>query len=258
MASQGRTIEVAGIKLDYQETGAGPTVLYLHGITGGQSPPLVEELSTRHRVIAPEHPGFGRSRIPDWMMGTGDVGFFYLDLLRALDLRDVHLVGHCVGGWMAAETAIRSTGRIKSLTLLAPLGVVVPEAPVSDIFISNWDNLDRLQFHDQAAFERWSKTAGEPDMDVMLQNRAALARLAWNPRLANPQLAFWLHRINVPTLVAWGKEDKVIPFPSHKPYLREIAGAELHALDNAGHALPLERPREIGERLTTFLQKTKA
>src|SRR4051794_4888607 len=199
--------DVVGTKLGYREAGAGPTVLFLHGAAGAAWDPLLERLSSGHRILAPEHPGFGRSQIPDWMMSVGDVAFFYLDLLRALDLRDVHLVGHCVGGWIAAEIAIRSTGRLKSVALLAPMGVVVKEAPVGDIFIWNWDEFDRMQFHDQAAFDRWSKANPEPDMDVMLQNRAALARLAWNPRLSNLQLAYWLHRINVPTLVAWGKED---------------------------------------------------
>jgi pimeloyl-ACP methyl ester carboxylesterase len=250
-------IEVAGCRLSYQEAGAGPTILYLHGISGSAWPPLLDGLAAHHRVIAPEHPGFGRSAIPDWMMSVGDVAFFYLDFLRALDLRDVHLVGHCVGGWMAAEMAIRATGRIKSVALLAPLGVVVKDAPVGDIFIWNWDEFDRRQFHDEAAFARWSKSNGEPDMDVMLQNRAALARLAWAPRLSNPQLAFWLHRINVPTQLIWGKEDQVIPFASHKPYVQEIPGVGFDAFDDTGHALPLERPSEVAARLTAFLQQAQ-
>lgn len=260
MVSQSKTneIEVAGFKLRYQEAGTGPTVLYLHGISGAAWTPLLDELAANYRVVAPEHPGFGRSQIPDWMMSVGDVAFFYLDLLRALDLRDAHLVGHCVGGWIAAEVAIRSTGRLASLALLAPAGVVVAEAPVGDIFIWSWEDFDRRQFHDQAAFECWSKANPAPDLDVMLQNHAALARLAWTPRLSNPQLAFWLHRINVPTLLVWGKEDQVIPFASHKPYLREIPGVALHALDNTGHALPVERPQEVAERLTSFLPKAKA
>src|SRR3954449_3253789 len=150
MASQSKTneINVAGVKLAYQEAGAGPTVLYLHGAAGGTWPALVDELAERHRVIVPEHPGFGRSQIPDWMMSVGDVAFFYLDLLRALDLRDVHLVGHCVGGWIAAEIAIRSTGRLSSLALLAPARVEAPEAPFDDIFVWSAEEFARRHFHD--------------------------------------------------------------------------------------------------------------
>jgi pimeloyl-ACP methyl ester carboxylesterase len=251
-------IPLAGVTLRYQEAGEGPTVLYLHGVSGAAWTPLLSELAARSRVIAPEHPGFGRSAIPDWMMSVGDLAFFYLDLLRALDVRDVHLIGHGVGGWIAAELAIRSTGRLADLALLAPLGVVLPEAPVGDIFIWSWEEFDDRQFHDPAALDRWRNATPEPDIDIMLQNRAALARLAWTPRLSNPQLAFWLHRINIPTLVMWGREDRVIPFASHKPYLREIAGAELHAFDHAGHALPVERPHEVAERLAAFLHQPRA
>ena len=66
---------------------------------------MLETLSGGYRVLAPEHPGTGRGQIPDWMMSVGDVAFFYLDLMQALDLRNVHLVGHGLGGWIAAEIA---------------------------------------------------------------------------------------------------------------------------------------------------------
>ena len=118
-------IEVAGTKLGYREAGAGAPVLFLHGAAGASWDPLHDELSAGCRVIAPEHPGFGRGQIPDWMMGVGDVAFFYLDLMQALDLRNVHLVGHGLGGWIAAEIAIRSTARLASLALLAPAGKLV-------------------------------------------------------------------------------------------------------------------------------------
>lgn len=247
-------IEVAGVKLRYAEAGEGPAVLYLHGAAGATWTPLLDELSKSHRIIAPEHPGFGRSQIPEWMMSVGDVAFFYLDALQAMGLAEVHLVGHCVGGWIAAEIAIRSTERLATLALLAPAGVTVPEAPVGDIFIWSAEEFDRRQFHDQAAADRWSEANPNPDIDAALQTRAALARLAWSPRLSNPQLAYWLHRIDVPTLLAWGKEDQVIPFACHKPYVQEIQGATLHALPETGHALPIERSREVGERLMTFLR----
>src|SRR4029078_3818691 len=105
-------IDVAGTKLGYREAGAGASVLFLHGAAGAAWDPLLETLSGGYRVLAPEHPGFGRGQIPDWMMSGGDGGVFLLDLMQALDLRDVHLVGHGLGGWIAAEIAIRSTARL--------------------------------------------------------------------------------------------------------------------------------------------------
>ena len=252
-----KTVEIAGTKLRTLEAGDGPAVLFLHGADGEIWSPLLDALSADHRVIAPEHPGFGRAKIPGWMMSTGDLAFFYLDLLTTLGLRDLNLVGHCLGGWIAAEMAIRSTDRLASLTLLAPAGVASPEAPFDDIFAWGAEEFARRQFHDQKLAEAWQQAQAGLDIDIILQNRTGLARLAWNPRLHNPQLPHWLHRIDVPTLLIWGENDRVIPFACHKPLASEIKQAELISLPQTGHALPIERASDTAARLKTFLQGAK-
>jgi pimeloyl-ACP methyl ester carboxylesterase len=248
------TIDVAGTKLRILEAGEGPPVLFLHGAAGASWSPLLDQLGSRCRVIAPEHPGFGRSQIPEWMMSVGDVAFFYLDVLAALDLKGVHLVGHCLGGWIAAEIAIRSTQRLRALTLLAPAGVANDDAPFDDIFAWSAEEFARRQFHESKLAEEWQQAQAKLDIDVVLQNQTAVARLAWNPRLANLQLPYWLHRIDIPTMLVWGEDDRVIPFACREAFLREIPHAELLALPKSGHALPIERAKEIGPRLTAFLQ----
>ena len=96
------------------------------------------------------------------------------------------------------------------------------------------------------------------DLDITLQNRAAAARLAWNPRLNNPQLTYWLHRIDVPTLFIWGKEDQICPFACAEPYMRPIKNAELYALAETGHALHTERPKEVAAKLNAFFERVKS
>lgn len=250
---QESTVAVRDWNLRIQEAGKGPTVLYLHGATGASWNPLLEHLSAKCRVIAPEHPGFGTSQIPAWVMSAGDLAFFYLDVLQALDLRDVHLVGHCVGGWIAAELAVRNTARLRTLTLLAPAGVGCAEAAFGDVFLWSHEEFARRQFHDQARAEQHIRALAGAEIDVLLQNRAAVARIGWSPRLENPQLRHWLHRIDVPTLLIWGEDDEIAPFACHRPYIEEIRGAELLALPQSGHALPIERADEIVERLGAFL-----
>jgi pimeloyl-ACP methyl ester carboxylesterase len=247
-------IDVAGTKLGYREAGAGATVLFLHGAAGAAWDPLLDRISSGYRMLAPEHPGFGRGQIPDWMMSVGDVAFFYLDLMQALDLRNVHLVGHGLGGWIAAEIAIRSTARLASLALLAPAGVETREAMFDDIFTWTTEEFARRQFHDPKLAQQWQQAQAKLDIDIALQNRTALARLGWNPRMHNPQLPYWLHRIDVPTLLVWGEDDQVVPFACHKPFKREIRNAELLALPKSGHALPIERAHEVGARLAPFFQ----
>jgi pimeloyl-ACP methyl ester carboxylesterase len=249
---QETTIDIGGQKLRLMEAGSGAPVLYLHGAGGLNWYPLLEQLSAHWRVLAPEHPGFGRSSIPEWMAGIGDLAFFYLDFLAALELKEVHLVGHSLGGWTAAEIAVRNTSRLKTLTLMSPAGVASPETPFGDIFL--WSDVEhaRNSFFEPELVEARLKALATADLDIMLQNRAAAARLAWTPRLHNPQLPYWLHRIDVPTLLVWGTEDRICPFSCHVPLQRGIPGAELFALPRSGHALHTERPGEVANRLEQF------
>jgi pimeloyl-ACP methyl ester carboxylesterase len=251
-------IVIADTELRVVEDGAGDPLLFLHGAGGWAWTPLLASLSRTFRVIAPEHPGFGRSSVPDWMLSVGDLAFFYLDALRALGLDRLHLVGHSLGGWTAAEMAIRSTARLKSLALLAPAGTLAPEAPYDDIFAWTPEETARHLFFDPALAETFIKSVADADIDVALQNRVAAARLAWSPRLHNPQLRHWLHLIDVPTLVVWGQEDRIVPFACHRAFLDEIPGAELATLPACGHALTIEQADGVSERLKAFFARASS
>jgi pimeloyl-ACP methyl ester carboxylesterase len=251
------TIDSGGRTLRAFEAGSGETVLFLHGAGGLAWYPLLEMLSTRRRVLAPEHPGFGRSDLPSWLTCVGDLAYFYLDLMAALDLENVHLVGHSLGGWTAAEIAIRDTRRLKSLSLLAPAGVRAAAEPYGDIFLWTPEEHARNSFFDQSFAEERIRGLAAADIDVVLQNHAAAARLAWSPRLHNPQLAHWLHRIDVPTLLVWGEEDRICPFSCRDAFLDNIKGAQLRPLPRAGHALHSERPAEVAGHLQDFFARAK-
>src|SRR5437868_6036682 len=99
-------------------------LVFLHG-AGGHTGwmAFLERLSTRFAVFAPEHPGFGQSDDPPWLDEVADLAYFHLDLLTALGLDRVHLMGTSLGGWVAAEMAVRSTARLASLTLVGAVGV---------------------------------------------------------------------------------------------------------------------------------------
>jgi pimeloyl-ACP methyl ester carboxylesterase len=250
------TVDVGGQTLRILEAGSGPPVVYLHGAGGPNWYKLLETLSADWHVIAPEHPGFGRSEMPEWLSTVGDLAFFYLDAFAALGLEQVHLVGHSLGGWTAAEIAIRSTSRLKTLALLSPAGVPSLEEPYGDIFLWSPEEHARNSFFEPALAEERVRALDTADIDLTLQNRAAAARLAWTPRLHNPQLPYWLHRIDVPTLLVWGTEDRICPFSCHLPYMRNIPGAELFALPRSGHALHTERPAEVAARLNGFFAAT--
>ncbi|HEX3860282.1 MAG TPA: alpha/beta hydrolase [Stellaceae bacterium] len=219
-----------------QTTGAPPLV-FLHG-AGGHTGwmAFLEELSARFTVYAPEHPGFGQSDDPPWLDEIADLAYFHLDLLRALSLDRVHLVGTSLGGWVAAEMAVRSTAQLLSLTLVGAVGITAGGEPIPDIFRMSVDeNLRRFYADPQRAARRLGDMA-RVDMDVVAKNRAAVMRLAYRPRFYNPGLARWLHRVDIPTLLLWGAKDGLVPPAFGEAYHALIPGSRLVVLPNAGHA----------------------
>lgn len=253
MANDFEMREVRGLKLKVFDRGAGDTIVFLHGAGGSNWSPMLEALSKEFRVIAPEHPGFGRSTIPDWMAAMGDLAFFYLDFFETLNLDSFHLAGHSLGGWLTAEIAIRNTSRLKSLTLMAPAGIENPDAPFGDIFLWGPEEAAYNQFHDPALAEKRLKAP--VDLDVALQNKAAAARLGWSPRLCNPQLPYWIHRIDRPAQLIWGRQDKIIPYDCHKAWVEGVEGAVLEPIDACGHSIHSEKAPEAAGLISAFCKK---
>jgi pimeloyl-ACP methyl ester carboxylesterase len=85
-------------------------------------------LAQRFDVIVPDHPGFGGSEAPAWIDDISDLAYGYLDAIEVLGLPGVHIVGQSLGGWIALEMAVRSTQRLRSLTLISPAGIHVKES----------------------------------------------------------------------------------------------------------------------------------
>ena len=129
-------VAVRGCNVGLMRGGVGQPLVILHGASGaGTWLPFMRSLADTYDVIVPEHPGFGTSDTPDWLDNIHDLAYFYLDALDQLDLRAVHLVGVSLGGWIAAELAIRSTQRLSSLTLVDAAGIHVPDVEQIDTFL---------------------------------------------------------------------------------------------------------------------------
>ena len=173
--------------------------------------------------------------------------------MEALDLRDVHLVGHSLGGWTAMETAIRSTERIRSLTLIAPVGIRIQGKPVTNIFFMNRDQLMNALYADKKIAQDLLAIEMTPEqIDEVVNNSVAAARLAWHPRFFNPHLAKWLHRIKVPTHIVWGANDEIVP-PAYAGALQNlIAGSKVTMLDNTGHIPYVESLDAATAAITDF------
>ena len=237
-------VEVDGCKVHLRRGGKGDALLFLHGASGAPAVmPFMEKLAQRFDVLVPEHPGYGKSDEPEWLENIHDMAYFYLDFLKALGLTRVTLVGSSMGGWMAMEIAVRDTSRLKSLVLVSPAGIAAPGVRAADIFLMPPEVLVRNLFVDQKLAE--ARLAAPEDVDASLKNRHTTARLAWEPRLHDPFLPKWLHRIDVPVKIVWGREDKILPVGLGHELKRLLPKAEMHVMDNVGHLPHAERVDEF-------------
>lgn len=236
----------------------GETLLYLHGAQGlaGWEPALAA-LAESFDVIAPDHPGFGRSAAVEGVDDMADMALFYLDILESFAVPAVHIVGHCIGGWLAMEIAIRNTARIRSVTLVDSAGLRLAGVPRADMFICGRDELAQLLFagNGQEAWQNaWFRSPEQED--TYDRNRFAAAKYAWQPRLCNPKLGRWLHRIDVPTQIVWGEEDKVLPLAYGVALKDRIPGATLKTIAACGHLPQSERPDEFVAAISEFIRRT--
>jgi pimeloyl-ACP methyl ester carboxylesterase len=248
---------VAGCKIRLLRGGKGSPLLYLHGARGGGVwMPFMEKLAGHFEVFAPEHPGFGSSETPPWLDTVGDLAYFYLDFIEQFGFKDLTLIGSSLGGWTAAEIAVRNCSRLQSLVLSCPAGIHVKGVPKGDIFLWPNEMLIRNMFHEQKFAD--AMLTPEPDeaqQMVLAKNKLTTARLGWQPRLYNPHLAKWLHRISVPTLFLWGDDDKVIP-PAYGPAFRDfIPDSKLVVFEKCGHIPHVEKMEEWTDQVLAFAKE---
>src|SRR5207302_9335810 len=122
------TITIRDCRIRLMRGGRGQALVFLHGAGGaGTWLPVMNRLAQTFDVIVPEHPGFGASDTPGWRDASRDLANFYLEFLDQLDLDRVHLVGSSLGGWIAADLAVRNSNRLASLTLVGAAGIHVPD-----------------------------------------------------------------------------------------------------------------------------------
>jgi pimeloyl-ACP methyl ester carboxylesterase len=248
-----------GAAVRYRRFGQGPVLLFLRSEDSlPEEPRFFDSLARHFEVIVPDHPGFRDSDTPDWLKGIGDAAYFYLDFLEKLELTDFHLVGGSLGGWIAAEMAVRSCERIATISLIAPFGVRKKGTPFGDIFM--WTPEENLQHRlaDQALAKKFlaaGHTQSKEAATAYLKDRYTTARLSWHPRFYNPELERWLHRIDRPLHLIWGDADKIVPAPVAEAWLQALPQARLSVIEQCGHLPQLERPEIAADKIRSFIHE---
>lgn len=249
-----------GVRSRVFEAGSGAPLLFLHGAGGlFAENPFLDRLAEHYHVFAPEFPGYGESSGDELLEDMLDFALHGWDVVTALGLAQPHLMGHSMGGMIAAEMACIAPHDLAKLVLVAPAGLWVPEHPIPDIFSFLPHEFAQYLFYDRAQGE--ALLTGGLD----LKNPAALSEfyIANSRRLSmagkilfpipNRRLSKRLYRLTAPTLLVWGKNDLLIPTVYTEYWKKLIPHAELRLIDKAGHMPPYEQPEAFVTAVSRFL-----
>jgi pimeloyl-ACP methyl ester carboxylesterase len=270
-----RSLDIGGHAVAIAEAGSGEPLLYLHGfadIHGSNSDwlPFHHALAGKLRLLAPAHPGCHASEENDDIDTIDDVAFHYLQVLDALGIDELHLAGASIGGWIAAEIAIRIPERVRSLALIGATGLYVPQQPITDIFMF-------VQAKNGGDFSDYRHTlfrdANAPEALAMFPNgrmpaerellRYRMFRFASRvgfapPYLHDRKLRARLPRFTGPAMVIAGERDNLVPIAHVRAYAEGLRKAELRLIADAGNSVAVERPGDVAAAVLSCVNRAGA
>ena len=266
----GRTIDVDGNNVWVVEEGDGEPLVYMHGFADvpglcSEIPPLQTELAKNFQVIAPAHPACSKSDERDDLDTMEDLVFHYLDVFNALSLEKFHLVGACLGGWVAAEIAIRYPEKINTLSLLGATGLFVKGHSIADLFwVAQPENglyyndLRNLLFvgpNSKIGKERFPDGRGKLEQELLRYGMFRFAsRFGFSPPyMHNRKLQGHLRRYEGPAQIIWGKEDHLVPREHATAYSEGLGQAPVDLIEDCGHSVQVEAPGTTASLLTNFI-----
>jgi pimeloyl-ACP methyl ester carboxylesterase len=255
----GNSVRVFGANLHYVDAGSGSVVVLLHGLADdvGVWESVMPALAAKHRVIALDQIGFGRSDKPLLGYRAGTFVDFLDGFLNELKIDRASLVGNSLGGWIAANFALAHPERIDRLVLCdaagyAALGKNMNARTLSALRLARRDDiryLGPLTFHDKRFYE---------DVDLAFKQRVTagdgytINQLLDSMIRGEDVLDGRLGAIHKPTLIVWGREDKVIPLNFAERFHKEITGSRLEVIDNCGHMPHVECADKFNRALLKF------
>lgn len=244
---QERSVQVVGLNIQYWEGGSGEPLLVVHHDIGNQGwTPFYDALAGRFRVIVPELPGFGKSDRPAWARHPRDLAMILELMLDKLDIDSAVLVGLGFGGWIAAEMAVMSQRRFRRLVLVNAMGIKPSEGEIVDQMMIDFPDYVETGCADRASFVRlFGEEVPREQVLVWDYAREMTARIAWKPYMFSHQLPHLLGGVEIPTLVVWGRENRVVPRVCGEAYARALPNARLVVIDSAGQWADLEQPAEL-------------
>ena len=235
--------------------GSGAPLLFLHGAGGPMiGAPFFDELAKHFTVYAPAHPGFGPGEGIEHLDDIIDFALYYHDFLDELQIDNPHIVGHSLGGMIAAEITALAPYRVNRLVLVGAVGLWLDETPIPDIFTLNSQQLLQVALHDPAGplGQMMAQQFAAPEMQLeMYKNMSSTGKFLWP--IPDKGLKKRIHRIQPPTLIVWGASDKLVPPVYGEAFLKAIPGSRLVTLEKSGHLPMLEEQETFVQTVTNFL-----
>ncbi|WP_042351351.1 alpha/beta fold hydrolase [Bacillus massiliigorillae] len=247
------------VSFEVEIAGQGEPVVFLHNIEGLKWNQFLDELSNHYQVYAPHLPGTGASTGLETIRDLWDLILCYYDLFDELGLESAHVIGHSLGGMIAAELAATDQSRVKQLVAIAPTGLFMEEHPIPDMFAMLPEELIRLVVLNQdspaAQMMRYVPEDIDERTELMIQrisNQVAAAKFLWP--IPDKGLKSRIHRIKAQTLLIWGKQDGLIPVVYGEEFRSRIANSELKVIENASHLVDVEQTEEVITFIRDFLK----
>ena len=251
-----KTVQTRHVPVRYFEGGTGSDLVYLHGAGGVTAQdPFLAALAAKHHVYAPLIPGYGDSEEAPSIRDMLDFTLHTWDVVEALGLKDPILVGHSMGGMIAAEMAAVAPNDVSRLALICPAGLWDDDHPIADIFSLLPFEMPQILFHDAvagAAMMTAGRNVEDPNfLQTYLVNNARQLGMAGRILFPIPErgLVDRLYRIKAKTVLVWGDSDRLVPpFYAHG-FKKGIAGSELVSIPEAGHMVIVEKTPAVVEAI---------
>jgi pimeloyl-ACP methyl ester carboxylesterase len=239
------------------ESGSGRNILILHGGGGPATMTLLgAHLAEKAHVITPTYPGWDGTPRPESLQTVAGLADEVVRYLDDNDVKDVLVIGSSIGGWIAAEVALRDKAhRVTGLVIINGTGVNVPGQPITDVTGFTPQQLAKVAYHDPSKFGAGAPPPTPERIAVMRANAATLAVFSGSGDTysCDPTLLERVKGIQVPTLVLWGESDHVVSKEHGRAYAAAIPNARFETVAEAGHLPWLEQPAATFRVLDPFV-----
>jgi pimeloyl-ACP methyl ester carboxylesterase len=246
-------------EIRYFTAGNGEPLLYLHGSGGLTWGPFLDQLAEDYAVTAPEHPGYGESSGLEHLEDMTDFALYVGDFCDTVGIERAHVVGHSLGGMLAAEVAIQQAQYVDRLVICNAIGFWRDESPVLDYIITPPEELMPAVFADltsPAVLATFKPPENEEELQTMMYERTksfmAAGKFAWP--IPDRGLKRRIHRIKAPALIIWGEKDGLVPPVYAEDFKSGIKDSKVVILKNTAHMPMYEDPDGFTSAVRDFLK----